>query len=224
MTWLANFDPAHLVAAYGYLAVAIAVGLESMGVPVPGETVLIAAAIWVGAHRDLNIMWVIAAASAGAAIGDSIGYWIGRTIGFRLLARYGAHFGLTEERLKLGQYLFLRYGGAIVFFGRFVALLRTLAALLAGVNQMPWPHFLLFNVSGGILWATAFGLGGYLFGEAVLHVGGPISLALLICAIVAAVAAFLFIRRHERRMLAEADRALPGPLADHPPRRGVDDK
>jgi len=213
----AAFDPTHLIALYGYWAVAIIVGLESMGVPAPGETVLVAAAIWAGAREDLDIGGVIAAASAGAMVGDTIGYWIGRTLGFRLVARYGRHIGLTEERLKLGQYLFLRYGGSIVFFGRFIALLRILAAFLAGVNHMPWPRFLLFNASGGILWATTFGIGGYLFGQTIRNVGGPLSIALAIGAAVAAIAGWLFVRRREQQMLAEAERALPGEFPDEPP-------
>ena len=218
MSWLSMLDPTSLVAVHGYWAVALIIGLESMGIPAPGETVLVAAAIWAGARRDLDITGVIAAASAGAILGDSAGYWIGRTLGFRLLAHHGRRIGLTAERLKLGQYLFLRYGGRIVFFGRFVALLRTLAALLAGANQMSWPRFLLFNVTGGIVWATVFGLGGYLFGQTIRDVGGAISLALLAGGAVAAVAGFLFVRRHERQLSAAAERALPGPLASHPPR------
>jgi len=218
MSWLSMLDPTSLVAVHGYWAVALIIGLESMGIPAPGETVLVAAAIWAGARRDLDITGVIAAASAGAILGDSAGYWIGRTLGFRLLAHHGRRIGLTTERLKLGQYLFLRYGGSIVFFGRFVALLRTLAALLAGVNQMSWPRFLLFNVTGGIVWATVFGLGGYLFGQTIRDFGGAISLALLAGGAVAAVAGFLFVRRHERQLSAAAERALPGPLEGHPPR------
>jgi membrane protein DedA with SNARE-associated domain len=218
MSFLPHVDPTDLIALYGYWAVAVVVGLESMGIPLPGETILVAAAIWAGARHDLNIAGVVAAASAGAIVGDSIGYWIGRTVGFRVLAHYGRRIGLTEERLKLGQYLFLRYGAVIVFFGRFVALLRTLAAFLAGVNQMSWPRFLFFNVTGGILWASVFGLGGYLFGQSIRYVGGPISLALLVAGVVAAIAAFFFIRSHEQRMIAEAERALPGPLAGHPRR------
>jgi membrane protein DedA with SNARE-associated domain len=106
------------------------------GLPLPGEAMLIAAAIYAGKSGGLDIAEVIAAAAAGAIVGDNIGYWIGREIGFRIHVRYGRYVGLTEQRIKLGQYLFMQHGGKIVFFGRFVALLRVLAALLAGVNRM----------------------------------------------------------------------------------------
>jgi membrane protein DedA with SNARE-associated domain len=116
--------PATLIMKYGSLAVAGVVCLESMGLPLPGEAILIAAAIYAGKTGELSIFQVIAAASAGAIVGDNIGYWIGREIGFRLLVRYGAVVGLTEPRIKVGQYLFQRHGGKIVFFGRFVASLQ----------------------------------------------------------------------------------------------------
>ena len=110
---------------YGYWGVALTIALESMGVPVPGETALVAAALYAGKTQVLNIWVLIAFASAGAILGDNIGYWIGREIGFRLLLRYGSYIGLTESRIKLGEYLFQRHGGKIVFFGRFIALLRS---------------------------------------------------------------------------------------------------
>src|SRR5260370_1776147 len=107
-------------------------------------------------------------------IGDNIGYLIGRSIGVRLVVRYGRYVRLNEPRLKVGQYLFLRHGGKIVFFGRFVAFLRTFAALLAGVNRMSWPHFLIMNALGGICWASLFGGGAYLFGEQMKRVAAQV--------------------------------------------------
>jgi len=215
-----DFDPSGWIAAYGYWAVFVLVGLESMGVPLPGETALVAAAVYAGTTHKLDIFGVIAAAAAGAVIGDNIGYEIGRWVGFPLLVRHGPRIGLDERRLKLGQYLFLRYGGMIVFFGRFVALLRTLAALLAGVNRMPWPRFFFFNAAGGVIWSSIFGFGGYVLGFSVHRISGPIGLGLLILALVAVVGGFVFLRRHEQALLAEAERALPGSLRD-PPARNV---
>jgi membrane protein DedA with SNARE-associated domain len=141
MSVLSQLDLSGWIAAYGYWAVLVLVGLESMGLPLPGETALISAAVYAGTSHELNIIGVVAAAAAGAVIGDNIGYEIGRLMGFPILRRYGPRIGLDERRLRLGQYLFRRYGGAIVFFGRFAALLRTFAALLAGTNRMPWPRF-----------------------------------------------------------------------------------
>src|SRR5271156_6482485 len=129
------------LATYGYLAVFLVVAMESAGIPMPGETVLITAAILAG-QGTLRIYGVIGAAAAGAIIGDNCGYWVGRELGFPLLYRFGHYIRLDERRLKVGQYLFLRHGGKIVFFGRFVDPLRILAAVLAGANRMSSPYFL----------------------------------------------------------------------------------
>ena len=142
-----------LVHHYGYLAVLFFVALESAGIPMPGETVLISAAIFAGAGA-LNIFLVIACAAIAAIVGDNAGYWVGREFGFPLIYKYGAALKLDEGRLKVGQYLFLRHGGKIVFFGRFVAVLRAFAAFLAGVNCLPWPRFLFFNALGGMVGAN----------------------------------------------------------------------
>jgi membrane protein DedA with SNARE-associated domain len=204
---VSQFDASGWIAAYGYWAVLVLVGLESMGLPLPGETTLIAAAVYAGAAHELNIVGVIAAASAGAVIGDNIGYVIGRFLGLPVLVRYGARIGLDERRLRLGQYLFRRYGGAIVFFGRFVALLRALAALLAGTNRMPWPRFFLFNATGGITWSLIFGVGGYVLGFSVHRIFGPLGIGVSILALIAVIAAAVFLRRHEHALLEEAERA-----------------
>lgn len=207
----------HTIAQYGYGVVALAVGIESIGIPFPGETMLIAAAIYAGTTHHLDISLIILAASAGAIIGDSVGFWIGRELGYRFLLRYGHYIRVTEPRIKLGQYLFLRHGGKVVFFGRFVAVLRALAAFLAGANRMPWPRFLVFNASGGIVWSTLYGLGAYYLGQQIERVLGPVGLALLAIAIVLVVIGLVLLRRHEKRLEAEAERALPGPLV--PPGR-----
>jgi membrane protein DedA with SNARE-associated domain len=211
-----DIDITHLISQYGYLAVGGVVGLESIGIPLPGETTLVAAATFAGATRDLDIGLIVAAAAIGAVVGDTIGFFIGREIGLRLLHRHGPRVGLTEPRLKLGQYLFLRHGGKVVFFGRFIAVLRTLAALLAGANRMVWPRFLVFNAAGGILWATVFGFGAYLFGAAIDRYAGPVGSALLVIAIVSALVGFVLVRRHEQVLIERAERALPGPLKHHP--------
>jgi membrane protein DedA with SNARE-associated domain len=155
---------------------------------------------------------VIGAAAAGAIIGDNCGYWIGRELGFPLIYRFGHYIRLDEKRLKVGQYLFLRHGGKIIFFGRFVAVLRAFAAFLAGVNRYNWEEFFLYNAAGGIVWATIFGAGGYLLGRAFEHYARPVGIAALIIAVICAVLAARFIRSHEHALEDEAERALPGPL------------
>jgi membrane protein DedA with SNARE-associated domain len=106
----------------------------------------------------------------------------------------------------------MQHGGKIVFFGRFVALLRVLAALLAGVNRMPWPRFFVANAAGAILWATLFGFGAYMLGEDVEHLTKPAAIALGLTGLALVIAWLLFLRAHEKELQAEAERALPGPL------------
>jgi membrane protein DedA with SNARE-associated domain len=220
MMHLLGLDLAHLLSVYGYLAVGLVVGLESMGVPLPGETTLLTAAIYAGSTHRLGIAPVVLAAATGAVLGDNLGFLLGREVGYRLLLRYGGSVGFTERRLKLGQYLFLRHGGKVVFFGRFTAVLRTFAAVLAGANRMPWSRFLLFNAAGGVLWAALYGFGGFFVGEALHRLAGVLGIGIGVAGVVATVAAGVFLRRHETRLADAAERALPGPL-EAPGRRRV---
>jgi membrane protein DedA with SNARE-associated domain len=201
-----------LLATYGYLAVFIFVGIESIGVPVPGETMLVTAAVYAGTTHRLSIFWVIAASAAGAIVGDNIGYAIGRTGGYRLLKRYGRYIRLEENRLRLGQYLFRKHGSKVVFFGRFVSVLRIFAAFLAGVNRMHWRRFLIFNAAGGIIWSTIYGVAAYLLGQQLLRLSGRVDLALAIVGGAIIIAVIVFLRRNEARLQREADEAMPGPL------------
>src|SRR5438270_1440095 len=225
MFHLATSDLTHLLATYGYWAVAVFVAIESTGIPFPGETMLLVAAIYAGRTHHLFIPFVILAAACGAIVGDNLGFWAGREGGYRLLRRYGRFIRLEERRLKLGQYLFLRHGGKVVFFGRFVAVLRAWAAFLAGTNRMPWPRFLFFNAAGGIVWATLYGLGGYFLGNNVHRLTGPIGTVGLVLAVLVIIVFLVFLRRNEHRLEEEAERALPGPLSTHEPRgRGSQDE
>jgi membrane protein DedA with SNARE-associated domain len=187
------------------------VALESAGVPLPGETALVTAAIFAG-QGALRIEGVIGVAAAAAIFGDNCGYWVGREFGFPLLYRHGHWLRIDEGKLKVAQYLFLRYGGAIVFFGRFAAILRTFAAFLAGVNRLGWGRFLVFNAAGGIVWATVFGLGGYSLGVAFETYARPVGIGALVCAVVGAVVAGRFVAHHAEALREQAEKALPGPL------------
>ncbi len=195
-----------LLAKYGYAAIFVLVMLESAGIPLPGETILVSGSIYASTTRGLDIRFVISAAAAGAIVGDNIGFWVGRTFGLRLLTRWGYLIGLDERKLKLGQYLFMRHGGKIVFFGRFVALLRALAAILAGVNRFSPYRFFILNAAGGIAWAIVFGLGGYLFGEGVHRIAGPVGWAALALALVAGFILWRFFKSHEEQLLANMRR------------------
>ena len=202
----------NLVAQYGYLAVLVIVGLESTGVPLPGETTLVAAALYAGATHNLNIVGVVIAAAVGAILGDNLGYLIGHWGGYRLLIRYGRYIRLSEKRIKIARYLFLRYGGEVVFFGRFTAILRAYAAFLAGTTRMPWRRFLFFNAAGGIAWATIYGGGAYLLGRQIERLSGPFEIVFVAAAVIAIVVGAVIIRRQEERLAVAAEKAFPGPL------------
>ncbi|HEX3498706.1 MAG TPA: DedA family protein [Stellaceae bacterium] len=204
-----------LISQYGYWVVMLFVGVESIGIPFPGETMLLAAAIYAGTTHNLDISLVIAAASAGAVLGDNIGYWFGREFGYELLLRFGRYIHFDQSKMKLGMYLFLKHGGKVVFFGRFVAVLRAFAALLAGINQMDWPRFFLFNIAGGITWATILGLAGYNLGKEARHLLGTAGIVILVVATALLVVAFIAVRRNQRRLEAEAERTFPGSLMHH---------
>ncbi len=212
MLHFATSDLSHLLSTYGYWAVLIFVAIESTGIPFPGETMLLAAAIYAGTTHHLALPIVIAAAAAGAILGDNLGFWVGREGGYRLLRRYGKYIRLDERKLKLGQYLFKKHGAKVVFFGRFVAVLRAWAAFLAGTNRMPWGRFLIFNAAGGILWAILYGIGGYLLGNNVHRLTGPVGIAFVVVAALLIIAGFVYLRRNEKRLEDEAERDMPGPL------------
>jgi len=201
-----------LVASHGYWLVAAVVALESMGLPLPGETTLVMAAVYGGKTHELNIALVIAAAAAGAIVGDLIGFAVGRYYGYRLLLRFGPQLRITVRHIKLGHFLFERHGGKVVFFGRFIAVLRALAALLAGTNGMAWRRFVFFNATGGVLWASVFGLSAYWLGEKLDAFAGPFRVVALAGAGMAVVAGMAFVRRHQAALEEEAERAWPGPL------------
>src|SRR5712671_5296484 len=137
----------HLIATYGYLFLFLLVAVESFGIPLPGETALVTAAAYAALGR-LNIMFVIAAAAAGAVVGDNAGYWLGRKGGIAFVHRYGRHVGLDNAKLARVHVYFERHGAKTVFIGRFIALLRSWTAVLAGAGRMPYLRFTFFNVLG----------------------------------------------------------------------------
>jgi membrane protein DedA with SNARE-associated domain len=202
----------HLLTSYGYLAILLVVAIESMGIPAPGETILLAASVTAGTTGALSLPLVIAAAASGAIMGDNLGYWIGYSGGTRLLRRYGHLIHFTEGKRKLGFYLFEKHGGKVVFLGRFVSVLRMWAAFLAGAHHMRWMRFLCYNALGGIIWATFYGSGGYLLGTQVYRLKGPLGLVTLLLGGLGLITMTLLLRKYERQWEAEAERAFPGPL------------
>jgi membrane protein DedA with SNARE-associated domain len=198
-----------LIQVHGPWIICVVVALESAGVPLPGETILVAAALLASTSNQIDIAVVVLAAAVGAIIGDGIGYTVGRRFGVPFLRKYGRYIRLDENRLLIGRYLFFRYGSAVVFFGRFIAVLRMFAALLAGANSMPAARFFFFNVTGGICWACLFGFGAHTIGTQIYKISEPLILASLGFFIAAGSAFSIIIRRYELVLLRQAERALP---------------
>ena len=153
-----------LIGSYGYLILFLLVGIESFGIPLPGETALITASAFAALGR-LNIYGVVAAAAIGAILGDNAGYWVGKKGGIALVHKYGKYVRLDEKKITRMHVFFQKHGAKTVFLGRFVSLLRCWAAALAGVALMPYGTFMLWNALGGITWAGIFGTLGYVFGK-----------------------------------------------------------
>ncbi len=208
----------HLITTYGYAAVFVLVAVESLGVPLPGETALIAAATYAGVHSGagdhahLQVWLSFLVGAAAAIIGDTIGYWIGDVGGFRLLRRYGHYVRLDEPKVKVARYLFARHGGKVVFFGRFVSVLRTYAAFLAGTTRMRYRRFLAFNATGGILWAAVYTFTAYFAGAELKRVSSTVTIVLIVAAVVVIVVGIVLVRRHFGALPEVAEKAFPGPL------------
>src|SRR6266702_4696813 len=190
---------------YGYLAVGGLILLEDFGVAAPGETVLIAAAVYAGSGR-LNIVGIGLLAVLAAIVGDNIGYAVGFFGGRALVLRFGKYVLLTGERLDKAERFFERYGGAVVAGARFIEGLRQANGIVAGTIRMPWPRFLAFNALGAVLWAGVWASAGYLAGDHITASYDTVSRYSLYLLVALAVAvAVLIIRvavrrsRHARR-------------------------
>ncbi len=142
-----------LARLYGYWAVFIGIAIENMGIPLPGETIVIVGGFLAGSG-ELNYWLVLSSAIAGAILGDNFGYWVGRFGGWQLLVKIGRVFGIQEQQLEQAKDRYSRNAMQAVFFGRFVTLLRIFAGPLAGITQMPYKQFLLCNSGGAAVWAT----------------------------------------------------------------------
>ncbi|MER7837439.1 DedA family protein [Streptomyces sp. NPDC096040] len=186
---------APLLDHWGYAAVGGLLFLEDFGVPVPGETVLIAAAVYAGAGR-LNVLAVAVIAVLAAVCGDNIGYVIGRYGGHRLVTRYGRYVLLTPARVAKAEAFFTRHGGKVVTVARFIEGLRQANGIIAGLSEMPWRRFLAFNALGAVLWVGVWVTLGYAAGD---HIG----------------TLYPAIQRYELYLLAAAGLALAVVAARH---------
>lgn len=198
----------HAITIYGYWVIFIAVSLESLGIPFPGETSLIAGAIYAATTGRISIVFVIVAAAAGAIIGDNIGYTIGYFGGFPLLRTILRKFHIPEDRMRFAQDYFERHGDKTVFLGRFFSLLRIWVAFLAGMNRMPRLSFVFWNASGGIIWAIIYGVIGYVLGhnvaelDHVLTLMGGAGIAAIVLFIAGLFALWIVRRQREHAKLA----------------------
>jgi membrane protein DedA with SNARE-associated domain len=194
----------NLVEAFGPWIIFGIVALESAGLPLPGETILVSAALLASTTNQIDIAVIVTAAAAGAIVGDGIGYTVGWRLGPPLLRKYGRYIRLNESRLLIGQYLFFRYGNSVVFFGRFIAVLRMFTALLAGANRLPASRFFFFNITGGICWACLFGFGAHTLGKEIYNFSETLSLISFGLFIVAGVTFSFVIQRYEVVLLGQA--------------------
>ena len=191
-----------------YLVVGAVIGLESLGIPLPGEIALVSAALLASRHTlDISPVAVGAAATIGAIIGDTIGYSIGRRFGMSLFERLGnrfpKHFG--PGHVALARRLFVRWGVWAVFIGRFIALLRILAGPLAGALKMRYPHFLAANASGGLLWAGGTTAVVYYAGLAAERWLSRFSWIALVVAVLVGIGKTLLLRERTSRLIAELE-------------------
>ena len=201
--WLATIPPLSV-----YLIVGAVIMIESLGIPLPGEVVLVSAALLTLSHPSLSPLWVGVVASAGAIIGDSIGYFIGKTGGQRLFAwagrKFPKHFGPTH--IANAERIFNKRGMWAVFFGRFIAFLRILAGPLAGSLRMHYPKFLIANALGGIAWAGGTTALIYYVGEvAEKWLGGFSKYGLVAAVIIGAVVFVVMKKRLGREHKSDAE-------------------
>ncbi|MGA2522289.1 MAG: DedA family protein [Acidimicrobiales bacterium] len=202
----------HLIAVYGYWAVFLFVTSESLGIPIPGETALIVAATYAGRTHALSPWTIFLVASAAAIIGDTIGFWAGDIGGYRLVRKYGHRIRLDDRKLKIGMYVFKTHGVKVVFFGRFISVLRTYAAFLAGTSRMRWRRFLPANASGGIIWAGVITCAAYIAGNVITGLSRTVDLVLGVATLLAVATTLFLVRRQVERLSVLAEAAYPGPL------------
>lgn len=205
-----TLDLTQLIAIYGVWLVAAFIALESIGFPLPAEATLMAAAFFAARTHSLDIWSLIGIGILAAVAGDIAGFWIGRKLGHQLITEYGSRLGLTRERLKIGQWLFLQYGGPFVFIARFLPFLRNMAAALAGASCMAQQRFYLASGTAAACWVTGYGLAAYSLGEAFTELASAsaVSLGLVTTLLILGLPTLML--RYEKRLLAKVDGDSPG--------------
>jgi membrane protein DedA with SNARE-associated domain len=199
----------HLVEMWGYWAVALFVLTEAFGVPLPGETAVVVAGTYAGHSHRLSPWAIFAVASAAALVGGQIGYLLGRSGGYRLVRRWGHKIRLDESKLRVGRYMFDTYGSKVVFLGRFVTVLRTYTAFLAGTSQMRLRRFAVANAASAVVWAGIVTYASYVAGNTLRRTSGAITWILVGLAVVVMAVVFLLARRRAAEFAARAEAAYP---------------
>ena len=201
---------------YGYLAVAVLILVENFGVPAPGETILVAASVYAGTGR-LSIVAVAVIAVLAAFTGNCIGYAIGYFGGHALALRFGRYVFLTAERLDKTERFFRRHGGLVMVLARFPEGIRQAAGIVAGIAEMPWRRFLVFNAIGSVLWVALWSSVGYLAGHHIGTIYADLVRYLLYLLIaVAVLVAALIVRMVLRRRRRAAQAGPPTGLREAP--------
>jgi membrane protein DedA with SNARE-associated domain len=189
----------HLLREYGYGVITVALAIECAGLLFPGETIFFGSAVY-ASMGHMNIYLVVLAAIGGAILGNLIGFGIGRFIGARVLARYGGRIGLTARRLALGRYLFRQHGGKVIFFSRFVSVLRSFNPLLAGASDMKLRPFLCWTIVGGVAWPLAHGSFAYALGNTASRLSGRLQIVLGVAVVAGVILILRFVKRNEVRL------------------------
>lgn len=192
---------------YGYWAVFIGIALENTGIPLPGETITVVGGFLAGSSGELDYWLLLSSAIAGAVLGDSFGYWIGKIGGWEFLLKLGRFFRIQEEQLEEIKNQFSKNAGRAVFFGRFITLLRIFAGPMAGIAQMPYPKFLLYNFGGATLWASVTITLSYYLGKLVplhevIQIVGKFGLVVLVL-VVAVFAVPIFLEYRQKKLAAK---------------------
>jgi membrane protein DedA with SNARE-associated domain len=183
---------------YGYFIIFLPILGESAGIPLPGETVLLAGGL-AASKGILSLPLVILVGASAAIVGDNLGYLVGRAGGRPLLFRYGRVLHVKDRQLAILDSFFERHGPKTVFFGRWVIFLRVWAALFAGASRMHWRQFVFWNALGGIAWATTMASLAYVFAASVVRISKLFGVLAWVFAIIVAIAVGIFISRMQRR-------------------------
>ena len=208
----------HLLTSNGLLLVPLflLMAIEEMCIPLSGEAILLIAAISAGTTHNLSLfLLLMVVCIAGSTLGSSISFWMGRVGGFPLLYRYGHLVRLKESKLKVGMYLFQRYGQWVALFGRCVPLVRAYVPLIAGTYQMKWLTFILANLLGTCITLSLYGGAPYLLGHAMQGFVGIVGIVGMAAVVIVLVLFLLLFRRYQRQWELKAEQLFPGSLKDH---------